>query len=140
MAYYTQLQFNDALFLSDAKLLLEDLHQEAVKNTVEAIKGGPLSDVWKDPYIETMDLYKSRIVTDSINAFIKIYGSGGKMDTSSPFYKDYISSGIFNRDRLSNNNKVMYRPAEPYTDYDWEHDSHETVTRIGSGREGVVSG
>ena len=140
MAYYKHLEFNDALFLSDAKLLLEDLHQDEVKKTIESINGSPLADVWKDPYVETIDLYKSKIITDSINAFIKIYGSGSKMDTTSPFYKDYISSEVFNRERLSNNNKVMYRPAEPYADYDWEHDSRQMVTRYGSGREGVISG
>lgn len=80
----------------------------------------------------------SAIVTDSINAFIKIYGSGSKMDTSSPYYQNYVAGDVYNRNRALFGNMVAYRPARPYKDYDWEHDSFNTVTKEGSGRRGVI--
>lgn len=140
MAYYTELQFNSGLFMADVKIMLEELHAKAVQNTITKISSGNLASVWKDPYVQYVTNSMSDIVTDSIQAFIKIYGSGSQMDTSSPYYDDYIKSDMFNKIRRKFGNQVAYRPYGPYQTYDWENDSRSIVTRQGSGRGGVYKG
>lgn len=139
LAYYTKLVFNDALFLETFTQLLTTCHKmtkEKVLSKISSYKG--LSAVWVDAFIEDINDHCYQIVTDSIDAFIKVYGSGDKADMNSPFWNEYTQSEAYNKDR-GGGNTVYYRP-KLYKSFDWENDSRDLVLRAGSGRQGVYKG
>lgn len=136
MAYYTKLVFNDALFLETFTQLLTTCHKmtkEKVLSKIASIKY--LNEVWVNAFIEDVNDQCYKIVTDSIDAFIKVYGSGEKADMSSPFWKEYTQSEVYNKAR-GGGNLVYYRPSV-YRTYDWKNDSREIIEKKGSGRTGV---
>lgn len=115
MAYYTEIRFNEPLFINDFNMLMEKAHIESWSTAINSAD----KDVWKDiKYISSYD--QTSIYTESVNAFIKIYGSGVKSDKNNPFLSDYMSSETFNKQR-SKNMEVHYRP-KTYKTYDWKND------------------
>lgn len=136
MAYYEKLVFDSVSFERDFEILMEDVHSLAFGDALNNAD----SDVWKDikhkrvssDFINGVyeDLY-----TESIQAFITIYGSGVKADKSNPFLASYMSSEAFNPKR-SSNMEVHYRPKK-YKTYDWENDKKDLITAQGSGADGV---
>lgn len=136
MAFYEKLIFDSISFERDFEMLMEDVHSLAFGDALNNAD----SDVWKDikhkrvssDFINGVyeDLY-----TESIQAFIKIYGSGVKSDKNNPFLASYMNSEVFNPKRGSNM-EVHYRPKQ-YKTFDWENDKRDLVNATGSGGSGV---
>lgn len=134
MAYYTKLVFKPDVFLAEFNRLLDQCHQETKNKVLTKINGSGLDETWVSPYIQDINERVYDIVTDSIQAFINVYGSGEKANMSSPFWKSYTESPGYNEER-GGGNDVFYRPKTYYS-YDWENDSRKMVKRKGSGKKG----
>lgn len=137
MAYYTEIGFDQEYFISEFKFACEMAHLSTVFDVIGKLSG---DDTWINAYSEQINEQYSIIATDSIKAFINIYGSGKSMasENDNPFLKDYKQSEAWNPDR-PNNGTVMYRPKS-YKGLDWEHDLNKLVDRNGSGKTGVYKG
>lgn len=129
MAYYTVIRFQSEYFLSMFQNACNNCHAYAVKETITQLKN---NNVWKDAYIEHINEERSRIVTDSIQAFIRAFGSGKYADTDNPFWDEYVNSKVFNK-RRGRSSAVYYR-NKPYRTYDWKNDSREMIDRPGGTR------
>lgn len=137
MAYYTELKFDAEYFINTFNNCCKVAHAVALVETVSSLNG---DDTWINPYYQEINEQYATISTDSIKAFVKIFGSGKSMagESDNPFLKDYKQSDAWNPSR-PNDGTVMYRPKS-YKGLDWEHDLNRLVERQGSGKTGEYKG
>lgn len=119
--------------------LLQDLesHAKAIAQVgVNHMKWGTKSRKIKDSWVNEVMVDKNginmKVGNSHVYAWIMNYGSGSLMDTGqrNKDYMSYVSSGWFNKDRLSRNNEVLSRQEE-YTMINYKTGSG-TVRRQGS--------
>ncbi len=142
MAYYEVFEFDETAFMLELDSIFEDVHYNALYDAMSRAD----KEVWKDIKREKQQdssgygykIMIDSLYTESVQAFIKVFGSGVNSADSSinPYLEKYMKSSVFNKKR-SSNMEVHYR-EETYETYDWKNDSRKIVTAKGSGRTGIM--